>query len=247
MSKEFDVSNIAWETYQLMYAENLPKNFEPIEKKRKYISENFKYNTIISEKINLSGDIDFNFTRGFAHSRLECYEKIIENSNNCEVEMYSHKLDLLKDLTYSVVNISLMSQTGNLQSVKQGMGNDRIDTFIWAVDQYYKGDSTLLLNYSSYENIVPLKSYLSIFAGDCGVYNYCKTMYHINESLVDKMIDSGKQAIDTFDRVIYFMDLAFEFWHQKLSFLSHQVEILGSSLDFKKSLKEVQEKMKNFT
>lgn len=161
--------------------------------------------------------------------------------------MNSDKLGLLKDLTYSIVNISLMPQTGNLQSVKQGTGNDRIDTFIWAVDQYYKGNSSLLINYSSYQNISPLKSYLNIFSGNKGVYNYCKTIYHINESLVDKMIDSGKQAIDTLDKVINFMDLAFEFWCQKLSFLSHQFEISNSSLKLKESLKEVQEKMNNFT
>lgn len=247
MRTEFDVSDVAWEIYRLMYAENLPKDFKVFENKRKYISEKFKYNTIVSEKINFSGDTDFNFTYGFAHSRLECYENFIIKSNNRKTEMNSDKLGLLKDLTYSIVNISLMPQTGNLQSVKQGTGNDRIDTFIWAVDQYYRGNSSLLINYSSYQNISPLKSYLNIFGGNKGVYNYCKTIYHINESLVDKMIDSGKQAIDTLDRVINFMDLAFEFWCQKLSFLSHQVEISNSSLKLKESLKEVQEKMDNFT
>lgn len=53
MRTEFDVSDVAWEIYRLMYAENLPKDFKVIENKRKYISEKFKYNTIVSEKLIL--------------------------------------------------------------------------------------------------------------------------------------------------------------------------------------------------
>lgn len=152
-------------------------------------------------------------------------------------------LELFKDLTGSIVNISLMPQTGNLQSVKQGIGNDRIDTFIWAIDEYYNGNSNLLINHSSYENIEPLRTYLNIFGSNRGIYNYCKTIYHIDESLVDRMIASGKQAIDTSDRIIDFMDLAVEFWQQKLCFLSNQIEGNNLSPIIVESLKDVKEKM----
>lgn len=235
MKTEFDVSEIAWETYRLMYTENLPIDFQICDKKRKYISEKFKYNTSISEKINFSGDTDFNFTLGFAHSRLECYEKLIETSNN--PKMYSDKLNLLKQLTYSIVNISIIPRTGNLQSVKQGIGNDRLDTFIWALDEYYNGNSNLLLNHSSFENIKLLQSYLNMFGN---IDNYCNAIYHINDSLVHEMITLGKQTIDSPEKVIRLMDLAIEFWHQKLCFLSSQVKINNLSSVFAEPLERVQ-------
>ena len=235
MRTEFDASDIAWETYRLMYSENLPIEFQFFGKKRKYILEKFRYHTNISEEIKFSGDTDFNFTPGFAHSRLECYEKLLESSNN--PKMYSDKLNLLKQLTYSIVNISIMPKTGNLQSAKQGIGNDRLDTFIWTLDEYYNENSNLLMNHSSFENIKLLQSYLNMFGN---VYNYCETIYHINKSLVQEMITLGKQTIDSPEKVICLMDLAIKFFRQKLCFLSNQVEINNLSSVFAEHLERVQ-------
>ena len=45
-----------------------------------------------------------------------------------------NNIEICKKLMYSVVNISMMPMTGNFQSTKEGIGNDRIDTFIYVID-----------------------------------------------------------------------------------------------------------------
>ncbi|MGN1457477.1 MAG: hypothetical protein ACI4XP_05940 [Acutalibacteraceae bacterium] len=225
LKTEFDVSNDAWKIYRLMYMENLPKGFQIKENGRKHIEEVFTNGTQSSLKtLFFSGDTDVNFTKGFAHSRLECYKDLIcKNINDKKYEnkkeyliMYFKRLNIIKSLTYSVVNISLILQSGNLQAVKQGIGNDRIDTFIWALDEYYNGNSCLLFNHSAYGTLDYLKDYLGLFEN---VYDYCKVIYHINESLVDEMIESGKRAIDSPERIIEFMNLVIRFWRQKSMYL----------------------------
>lgn len=57
-------------------------------------------------------------------------------------------------------NCSLMLQQGNLQAFKKGIGNDRGDTFIWASNDYFIGNSELVLNRASQENIDTLKKFL---------------------------------------------------------------------------------------
>lgn len=222
MKTEFDVSDVAWETYRLMYNKYFPNGLQIFDDKlRKYIYEQFAYRNKISEKIKFSGETDFNFTNGWAHSRLQKYQKAIKTSS-IPVEysiMYSNNLEILKKLNYSIVNISLIPETGNLQSAKQGIGNDRLDTFIWALDQYYNGKN-IIMNHSSYDNAAVLENYLNLFGN---VNDYCRAIYHINESLVDDLIISGSQPINTPERIICFMNLAIRFWNQKISYLSSHI------------------------
>ncbi len=64
-------------------------------------------------------------------------------------KLYNIQLQRCVKLYKSVLNISLMPQTGNLQITKKGIGNDRVDTFIWALDSYYNDETSLLFNNSS--------------------------------------------------------------------------------------------------
>ena len=75
---EYDVSKIAWEAYRLMYKDFFFFFLEEKNNNRPYLDYHFTHN---SKKfsISLSGDTDFNFSNGFAHSRLETYKKFLEN------------------------------------------------------------------------------------------------------------------------------------------------------------------------
>ena len=221
IKEEFDTTPIAWEIYKLMYTENFKEICVKSDKTRKYIEASFIYNGKNFDLMKFSGDTDFNFGKGWSHSIQDKYKKLItESSISQEYKtMYSRHLGLCIELYKSVVNISIMPRNGNLQSAKKGIGNDRIDTFIWALDEYYSENSNLLTNNSSCEHMKILEKYLGVF-GD--VYNYCGTIYHINASLVDELIESGKKSIDSVERMISYMNLALRFWRQKIAYLKQK-------------------------
>lgn len=235
MKTEFDVSSEAWEIYKLLYSENFEKEINLICKnKRSYIEEKFFANGKNStSKINFSGDTDFNYTKGFAHSRLTAYRKFIKDGKlpGKYGSIYGDNLVIFEELTYSIVNISLIPQNGNLQAIKQGVGNDRLDTFIWALDEYYSKNNNVLFNHASANNMPVLEEYLGLFKD---VYEYCDVVYHINESLVDDLIESGRQPVKSPERVIEFMNLTYRFWSQKAMYLSSQAVAKNNKLIIEK-------------
>ena len=190
---------------------------------------NQKMRPFISYKgVDLSGETDVNLKQGFAWSRalIGILDDLKKDSG-----LNKHYDALMRDkardhLTHSFANISLMPKTGNMQQVKQGIGNDRIDTFIWALNEFYAEKSCLLFNFSSKPNLKCLNKYLGSFKS---VYHYCKTIYHIDEHLVDDMIRSGAKAIDTPERANEFMDLAIRFWDQKIEYLEKELNRLKDS------------------
>lgn len=242
MKTEFDTSNEAWEVYKLLYEVNFHDRIELKQNKRRFIEERFIVNKRTSTKlINFSGDTDFNFTKGFAHSRLTAYRKYIKDGKIPDkyAKIYSNNLTIFEELTYSIVNVSLIPQNGNLQAIKQGVGNDRLDTFIWALDEYYNETSNVLFNHSSANNMPVLKEYLAMYQD---VYEYCATVYHINVSLVDDLIESGKRAVDSPERVIEFMNLTYRFWTQKAKFLRLQANVKKNTAVIE-MLDEISEKL----
>lgn len=222
-NEEYDVKKEVWQCYKIMYRTNFERDFIIDEKhKRRSIDEAFMIGKRVSKKIKFSGETDFNFKCGFSHSIYPRYEKFIINAKNFDKESitkYCKQLEICKKRVHSIVNISLMPQTGGLQLIKAGLGNDRLDRFVWAIHEYYEGNSNLLMSRASYENIDSLKSFLELFNT---AVEYCKTMYHIDEALVEKLIKLGKVDIDSAERVVEYMDLAFEFWKQKVDFFYKQ-------------------------
>ena len=81
MKTEFDTSNEAWEVYKLLYEANFHDGIELKQnKRRRFIEERITVNNRTSAKpINFSGDTDFNYTKGFAHSRLTAYRKYLKD------------------------------------------------------------------------------------------------------------------------------------------------------------------------
>lgn len=231
--EEFDTSDLAWITYKLFYG----KDFSINEKDRKYSKLKIGNNNFIK----ISGDTDFNFGSGWSNSIANKYKGYLGQVPDGYKTMYQNQLAICKNLFYSIVNVSLMPQTGNLQGTKKGIGNDRIDTFIWALNSYYDGETSLLFNNATYQNTQDLKAYLNIFKNkDCDpIYKYCSQIYGIYEGLVDELIESGKMAIDSPERVIGYMKLAYQFWNQKLMRINQEMDNKDNILS-----KDEQEKMK---
>ncbi len=212
MRDEFDTSEIAWDIYRLLY--NIDFELEKDAKSRPFFS--FCFNGV---DLNMSGDTDFNFGAGWAHSISSKYENYLgEISEEYEL-LYKTQLEKCQILYKSILNISAMPQTGNLQGTKKGIGNDRLDTFIWALNCYFNKENSLLFNHSTFQNTSELKKYFDLFITNDKdpIYVYCGKIYGINEQLVDELIESGKEAIDSPDRVIAYMNLAYRFWSQKYS------------------------------
>ncbi len=217
---EYDVTNVVWEIYKKMYSNYISFDGGVFEKntRRKFIVGNLKHNNKETSQIRFSGETDFNFKKGWAHTNLTKYEKLLSSIDNKSYqELYRSNLKLCKELMHTVVNVSLMPQTGNLQSAKKGLGNDRIDTFIWALDLYYTKGIFLLSNYSSIENYNSLKEFIDVFDG---VEDYCKVIYGIDSDLVECLKISGKLPIDSPERTIKYMNLALRFWNQRLKLLN---------------------------
>lgn len=79
----------------------------------------------------MSGDTDFNFGAGWSHSIYAKFEKYLGNTPQDYTTLYKRQLEKCEYISKSILNVSLMPQTGNLQAAKKGIGNDRLDTFIW--------------------------------------------------------------------------------------------------------------------
>ena len=176
----------------------------------------FKYKGKESEILKFSGETDFNFSKkkvfGYGRSRYDHYKVVLgENFPECECI-----LEECYNKFHSQENISILPQTGNLQLVKKGIGNDRLDAFIWCLNAFYQEQGNLMLNFCSADNINALNSYLHLFSD---VYEYCNVIYGINKELTSRLIVSGKQEIDSPKRVIEYMNLAKDFWEQKRKFI----------------------------
>ena len=216
IKEEFDASELAFELYQKAYRDLFSEIQVTSDKPRRYFSAVLQHNKKRLEGLEYSGDTDFNIKKKNSRSNYYLYWHFIKEIPDTELRAkYCFKLDICEKLRESVLNISIMPKKGGLNLTKKGIGNDRIDTFIWALDQYYSAGTNLLINASTYQHMGFLYDYLNLFDG---VKDYCKTIYHINGSLVDNMIESGKNAIDSPERVIEYMNLASRFWRQKLRY-----------------------------
>ena len=72
--------------------------------------------------------------------------KVIESDlivSQREKDNASQQLSKCKDMHHTLLNFSLMQAIGNMQRFK-GIKGDRLDVFIYELDKYYRGLSTLL-------------------------------------------------------------------------------------------------------
>lgn len=219
--EEFDTSDLAWMTYELFYGEIFNIITDSSGRKTSMLH-------IGDEDIAVSGDTDFNFGPGWSNSIFNKFKGYLSEIPDDFKKQYNSRLEKCKLLYKTIVNISLMPQSGNLQLVKSGVGNDRFDTYIWALNSYYEGETSLLFNRATFQNTKTLKNYIDEFKNYPGdpIQQYCHKIYGIpiGSQLVDELILSGKEAIDSPERVIDYMNLAYKFWRQKLRYIKPLVE-----------------------
>lgn len=213
----YDRDENAWELYKSIYGEKLLVAKEKNE--LKYDNES---------SIEVSGDCCFNFNikkyryleniiltgiiDEFTKNKLE----VLKLSDEPYREYLLKKLQFCKKFHHSPYNISLMPKTGKLNNKKQQIANDRFDSFLWSLELLYAGNDALIL--TGDDNVVvdnrnELKKCLLSFKS---VYDYCDFFYKgLDKKLIDKIIASGKCAINTPMRVHEYLNLAYEFWDKR--------------------------------
>lgn len=244
-----DTNDLVWEMYKMIYKDGeLSKYFNiencTIESKtqkntrieRKYAPINDEGKKIFGENIQLSGDVIFNFS----DTRCNGYENSIEEDYNVirQIE-YKEKLEECKKMHDSFENCALMISTGKLQQTKQHIGNDRGDVFVWALDEYYKGNNERVLEWAPKDKARILREFLNYFHD---VYKYCEVFYNITDKgFIDRLIQSGSKALDSADKVENYIDLALKFWDERAEYMKKSYKrYINENLD-----KETNDKIEN--
>lgn len=214
LPKEFDV--IIEEYDCSRDAKKLFRQLYDIEQKDEKLF--FKQNT--ESLYEVSGDIDFNFKLNKIRWLVNTIEQFSGDEQN---KRLIDRLYTFNNLIYIPNNISMMPVTGGLNNIKETHCMDRLDSFVYLLSLYYKGEKGLILNANgtAHANKKELEKYLDSFIG---INTYCKEIYHIDDKLVDKLMISGREILDSVKKIEVYLDLAVEFWKQKEIFYIKSTE-----------------------
>lgn len=250
VEKEYDTSKEIWKMYMNIYEWNLKEGksnkywdleseltIESKERRRAkitkeglrkygfeelyYCEESILFENVEKKNICLSGDIVFNFSQGHYTKQANKYEKLLNKlEDEKKKEQYLEKLKTCVVNHHSQENCALLLSNGKLQIAKKSIGDDRGDTFIWALNSYFIGNTEIILNFATPEWGGVLRCFLNSFKhckySSESIYKYCNMFYNITDrKLIDHLINSGAKAIDTPERVCEYIDLAQEFWRQR--------------------------------
>ena len=199
-----DSSDDAFNFYESVYAGLVPMGYS-----RKYKREIASY-PLGNKSFIVSGDVCFNIKLG---NQRDCMGSLIPKG--IQVPM------IIDKYIHSALNISILPVEGNLNGIKKGIGDDRMDTFIWALDHYYKGENeAIILNNGNYPqlkmvNRLTVKEFL---AGYNGVNQFCKKIYGITPKIVKTMSDSGSNSITTLKKLKEYVLLAIDFWRARAAY-----------------------------
>ena len=230
--KDYDDSDrVVWEdVYSKAYAKKIIgerfdiNNSDESKERKRIVAKDFK------EDQEIGGETDFNFSSKLGNhrkSKYGIYEDILKSINDENQKKEALKLlKYCKKMTYKIDDFSLMLCDGSLQTLKGTLDKDRIDLFIYLLDNYYRGKDEVILSHCvpAYEE--KLKRFLNLFEDKNdskeSIYKYCKEIYHIsNRTLVKDLIKSGRRAINTPERVIEYMKLAVRFWNCKAAYYQY--------------------------
>lgn len=116
-----------------------------------------------------------------------------------------------------------MPITGNLQGTKGTIGKDRFDVFIWALHLYYNYGIDLIINsHTTVQSIKELIEILNCFERDTkSPKSYYKFFCDLNEDIVNQLVISGEKRIDTTDRVLDYIVLAYKVWNIRKNNFDH--------------------------
>lgn len=189
---DHDSTEIAWKFYASRYGARLDGNM-------------FHYKDI---SFKVSGEVDFNFGR----KKIKEFKYIIDNDTTAAGKgLAKTLLEICAQYNYSLLNFSVMPQTGNLQGTKSSIGNDRFDVFVWAIDLYYKHIDLVVNSHTTVQNASELILTLDKIGSG---YNYCDIIYNIDdEKIIERLISSGGKRIDSTARVLEYIALAVDVWN----------------------------------
>lgn len=238
--QEYDSSEEMWEFYDLIYNDLYKEVLKNESGKRKkdydYKKNNCRFHIIFDGikfgskdtfKFTFGGEVDFNFSKDGKNSKVDYLKKTVENdplfSDNkekCEEEKLKEEiLGLINKANqhhHSVENVSMMASTGKMQSTKQCIGDDRFDVFVYAIDEYCKGNTAWLLTHCTPENKAALCKFLEKICSKDGKLcsdEYYRKIYKITDkTLIDDLKRSGKRSIDSAKRVLEYISLAYRVW-----------------------------------
>lgn len=188
-------------------------------------TEKIENNEVIVATDRLGGDCDFNFNE----KKYPLFLEIIENDSMASQREKDDAIQQLlrcKNMHHTLLNFSLMQAIGNMQKFKGSNRFDRLDTFIYELDKYYRGVSNAVLHFSSPSNEPALVSFLNDFKD---IYEYCATFYFIMDKyFVDEIIKQGSMPITNVNELVRYMDLAEKCWAMKeFEFLKKEFLAIG--------------------
>lgn len=188
-------------------------------------TEKLENNEVIVATNRLGGDCDFNFNE----KKYSLFLEIIKNDSMAsqqEKDNAIQQLSRCKDMHHTLLNFSLMQAIGDMQKFKGSNRFDRLDTFIYKLDKYYRGVSNAILNFSSPNNKPALISFLNDFKN---IYEYFANFYFITDKyFVDKIIKQGSMPITNVKELVRYMDLSEECWSKKeFEFLKKEFLAIG--------------------
>lgn len=201
--EEYDTSERIWTLQKKVYGDTLEKG-------------DTSFLKLYKNKIEISGDVDFNFN----YSKYKYFLNIIKSTSE-DSATYTRLKGMLEkcyEFHHTPENVSLIPKTGKLNNTKQRIGNDRFDTFIWGLSKFYNDEKALILNDGSceYDNRKILNCFLDEFND---IKTYCKKIYHISdEHLLGDLIDNGDKDIDSCAGVYKYMELAVRYWIEKAEY-----------------------------
>lgn len=233
-----DSSPQAWEHYKKYWSGNFDKYnldnpcfFNYVSSKKQYGNKPKKKNNCLyallknsndyKPQLRLGGETDFNFS----DKRAEHFKTLICLEDNNKQE----NLKLLKrcqKMHNDYFNFSLMQTMGNMQGFKGRWCEDRLDRFLYFLNQYYElsiedrqknadaiAEKSVIILFATKPNRKYLVEYLNEFSN---IYDYCKKVYLIgDEDFVDELIVNGSKPINTGSDVRAYMDIAIRFWEKK--------------------------------
>ena len=219
-----DRDSDAWDFYNIIYNNQQNNSFNLIMSN----SSAELFLTTINDNIIFNGDVIFNFSD--THKRLNKYLSYISDSTL--QKKYRNKLESINPL----LNISLLISSGDLQGSKQGIGFDRGDTFLWALDQYFNDISEIILNHATWQMSLYPREFLDYIktTSNCNphdvIFYYCSIFYNLeinisNKELIRDLIHSGSRAIDNEHAAIRYIELALRFWNARRNSINNYTNL----------------------
>lgn len=222
IEEEYDSSREMWTFYDKVYQSVFSTINEVSMTTENYVRYYKKLNDI-----TFAGEVDFNFSKDGKNSKVGYLNETVNNDplfcdnkeKSEEEKLKKEILDLIEAASkhhHSVENVSMMASTGKMQITKQNIGNDRFDVFVYAIDEYCKGNTAWLLAHCTPENKAALCKFLEMICSKdgklCSDEYYSKIYKITDKTLIDDLKRSGKLSIDSAQRVLEYVSLAYRVW-----------------------------------